>query len=443
MEIIAMGQVSLLKTFALSTVLSLCAPVVSAQFVGDRTEASGCAAAIVGAVTDSSINVICGMPFEQVTRLVEALSAEDPALRAEALQLLRAQLPEDTRFRVEAVASFFETLGREQVPPERLADTFAEIAGENLALRDRLRSFEGDDPAIQTLREAAAGALEVGDHAAALEALREADELIETEALVALLAERTRNKADLIAEQAAVERTRLDLAAAAMLFDRAAETVGPYDEEAALRHVESAARAWYEHGRDKGDNTALLSSIARWQRLLAATSRKRVPLDWALTQMNLGAALVTLGEREPGIARLEEAVAAYRAALKELTRDRVPLDWAIMQMNLGTALATLGEREPGTARLEEAVVAYRAALEEWTRARVPLDWAVTHYNLAIALEAISERTANAEIMLNAAASYTSAAEVLKAVGHPAAQQALYDTDRARTAARELEGGETE
>ena len=84
---------------------------------------------------------------------------------------------------------------------------------------------------------------------------------------------------------------------------------------------------------------------------------------------------MTLGGREPGTGRLEEAVAAYRAALQELTRERVPLDWARSQNNLGNALRTLGAREPGTARLEEAVAAYRAALEELTRERVPLDWA--------------------------------------------------------------------
>ena len=37
----------------------------------------------------------------------------------------------------------------------------------------------------------------------------------------------------------------------------------------------------------------------------------------------------------------------------------------------GNALETLGERESGTARLEEAVAAYREALQENTRARVP------------------------------------------------------------------------
>jgi tetratricopeptide (TPR) repeat protein len=79
--------------------------------------------------------------------------------------------------------------------------------------------------------------------------------------------------------------------------------------------------------------------------------------------MNLGTALRTLGERESGTARLEEAVAAYRAALEERTRDRVPLDWAMTQHNLGNALSTLGEREAGTALMEDAVTAYDAALE--------------------------------------------------------------------------------
>jgi Dioxygenase len=46
---------------------------------------------------------------------------------------------------------------------------------------------------------------------------------------------------------------------------------------------------------------------------------------------------------------------------------RVPLDWAMTENNLGTALWKLGERESGTARLEEAVAAFRAALEERTR----------------------------------------------------------------------------
>ena len=112
-----------------------------------------------------------------------------------------------------------------------------------------------------------------------------------------------------------------------------------------------------------------------------------MPLDWAMTQNNLGIALSALGERESGTAKLEEAVAAFREALKEWTRERVPLDWAMTQNNLGIALCRLGERESGTAKLEEAVAAYREALKERTRERVPLDWARTQNNLGNALVA--------------------------------------------------------
>ena len=130
-----------------------------------------------------------------------------------------------------------------------------------------------------------------------------------------------------------------------------------------------------------------------------------MPLDWATTQNNLGIALWTLGERESGTARLEEAVAAYRAALEERTRERVPLDWATTQNNLGNALRTLGERESGTARLEEAVAAYRAALEEWTRERVPLDWATTQNNLGTALWTLGERESGTARLEEAVAAY--------------------------------------
>jgi hypothetical protein len=55
------------------------------------------------------------------------------------------------------------------------------------------------------------------------------------------------------------------------------------------------------------------------------------------------------------------------------------------------ALLALGERESGTARLEEAVAAYRAALEEYTREYVPLYWDQTTRNLERALQILSER----------------------------------------------------
>jgi len=132
-----------------------------------------------------------------------------------------------------------------------------------------------------------------------------------------------------------------------------------------------------------------------------------------LTQHNLGTALTTLGDRESGTARLEQAVAAFRAALEEWTRERVPLDWARTQNSLGNALQILGARESGTARLEEAVAAYRAALEENKRERVPLIWAGTQNNLGFALEALGKRESGTAHLQEAVAAYNAALAVFE------------------------------
>jgi tetratricopeptide (TPR) repeat protein len=104
------------------------------------------------------------------------------------------------------------------------------------------------------------------------------------------------------------------------------------------------ATALYRLGDARGDNAALRSAIEVFRDALEKRTRERVPLDWAMTQNNLGNALATLGQRENGTERLLEAVVAYRDALEERTRERVPLQWAMTQNNLGTAQTLLNER---------------------------------------------------------------------------------------------------
>jgi hypothetical protein len=111
-------------------------------------------------------------------------------------------------------------------------------------------------------------------------------------------------------------------------------------------------------------------------------TRERVPLEWAATQNNLGNALATLGERETGTARLDEAVEAYREALKELTRERVPLRWAISTGNQGVAFMLLADqrddaRMAATAvnQIEQALAVSceggHARLEQYLEAALP------------------------------------------------------------------------
>lgn len=61
-----------------------------------------------------------------------------------------------------------------------------------------------------------------------------------------------------------------------------------------------------------------------------------------------------------------DMVTAYREALNEWTREKMPLQWAMTQNNLGSALKAHGERESDPARLPEAVTASREALKEYT-----------------------------------------------------------------------------
>ena len=180
------------------------------------------------------------------------------------------------------------------------------------------------------------------------------------------------------------------------------------DERGAARN--NLGNALATLGERESGTTRLEEAVAACRAALEESTRERVPLQWAATQTNLGNALKTLGERESGTARLEEAVAAYRAALEEYTRERVPLRWAATQTNLGNALKTLGERESGTARLEEAVAACRAALEEYTRERVPLQWAMTQNNLGNALLRLGERESGTARLEEAVAAYRAALE---------------------------------
>ena len=121
-------------------------------------------------------------------------------------------------------------------------------------------------------------------------------------------------------------------------------------------------------GEQAGRNEALVEAIAQYRELLSHYTREKVPLDWAMTQNNLGNALSRLGQRESGTERLEQAVEAFRAALEERTQEKVPLAWATTQNNLGTTLRTLGERRKDDTQVCDALGAHLAGWEVFSDA---------------------------------------------------------------------------
>ncbi len=320
----------------------------------------------------------------------------------------------------DATKSLLKIVGEDtDIPDDKLPEALTMVASDYERLEAQVAALNPDNPAAKTFVEQAKPEIEAGHFGRAHELLRQATQAQIAAALEAekseqqphasrdaqMLGAASSTAAD--GDVAVTERRYLE---AAGLFGQAASYVPSGHSSEQGGYLLRQAAALYRQGDERGDNNALRGSIEVCERALAEYQRSEFPLEWGMTQNNLGLVLARLGERESGTARLEEAVVAYRAALEELARDQVSLDWARTQNNLANALTRLGEREGGTARLEEAVAAYRLALEERTRERVPLDWARTQNNLANALTRLGERETGTARLEEAVATYRLALE---------------------------------
>jgi PDZ domain/Tetratricopeptide repeat len=208
------------------------------------------------------------------------------------------------------VQNFLRILGEKQVQPERLLENLADIAERHINMVQRLAILQPQDPATQRLVQDACSAIKGGDYDRADRLLKQA----ETAELAAVgMAEelasqaqeaadqRRLNAAAILAERGELSLTRLNYLDAAQHFKAASDRVPGADLKARAKYLNRYANALYEHGDKKGDNAVhnavLRQAIDVYHKTLQELPRKRVPLDWANTQSNLGLALATLGER--------------------------------------------------------------------------------------------------------------------------------------------------
>jgi tetratricopeptide (TPR) repeat protein len=178
----------------------------------------------------------------------------------------------------------------------------------------------------------------------------------------------------------------------------------------------------HEGDRASGDKAAGLldQAVQAYRGALEVCTKADLPQDWAMSQNNLGIALMHEGDRASGdkaAGLLDQAVRAYRSALEVYTKADMPQAWASTQNNLGIALMDEEDWASGdkaAALLDQAVQAYRSALEVRTKADLPQDWAMTQNNLGLALEEEGERASAdraAALFDQAARAYRSALEV--------------------------------
>lgn len=369
--------------------------------------------------------IVGSLPPEVAEAIVERFRAG--AELEKALAAAEGELA-DLRGRLEqwgvtrqALDNFFRIAGEKEVPRERIVVALAEIAERHVDALSRLEALTSDDPTVGSLTTEAAKALESGDYDQADALLARAEDADLAAAAQALkiaehaasaAAERFRRAAEARAERAGIARTRLDYRAAASHFAEAARIVERADDAPLQWQYQlQRATALQELGRDFGDHSALLEAISLYRNTVLPLAPRGVrPLDWGMTQNNLGNALETLGSRERGTEWLEQAVAAFRASLEEQTREASPIGWAQAQNNLGNAFMRLAEREPGTERFEQAILAYRASLEEQTRQIEPIGWAQVQGNLGAALMGLGERDGDLRWYREAVAAFRAALE---------------------------------
>ncbi len=338
----------------------------AARAAGDS--AVGAAPCGIAAGRDASNNTLTcnfGLTPEQLKQLTEA------AVRG-ATEPLAHQIVDISKtlgVTEGAAETLLKIIGEDpNIPVDKLAEALSKVGADYQRLLARLGALNPDNAVARSLVDQAKPEINAGHFDHARELLRQATQ---AQIAAAQQARQLRQEAQAAedaqmlgaasstAAEGDVALTERNYKEAAELFGQAADDVPSGHASEHGGYLMRREDALYRQGDELGDNAALSSATEVCKRALADYPRERVPLDWAMTQNNLGSALATLGERESGTEKLEQAVAAYHAALEEWTRGRVPLLWAEAQSNLGSALEALGERESGTEKLEQAVAAYQ------------------------------------------------------------------------------------
>lgn len=338
---------------------------------------------------------------DELRRLSIRLSVREATLVAIA-QVLGTNLPR---------GSFEELVDRVRIQAERAAELQSRLA----ALETQIAAVGNKaerSPATQALARARTafddGRLDdAGREFAALEQLRKSSSDAARTAWM-----------QAVEARAQIAELRLDFDAAESLRVTAAREERRLSARRQWLLMRAAAVARYDQGFFLGDNAALERSIELFRaEVLPLAPRAERPLDWALSQNDLGRALAELGSREGSPERLEQAVEAYEAALNEYQRHGDRSHWAMVQNNLAATLGDLGDRQSGGDLLERAVQASEAAIAIYDPETSPFEWASAQNNLGNALHTLGDREVGTASLRLAVRAYELALTKLTREGH--------------------------
>ena len=127
-------------------------------------------------------------------------------------------------------------------------------------------------------------------------------------------------------------------------------------------------------------------AIKAYKKTLKIYTYEKFPMDYAMTQNNLGTAYCTLAEVENKAENCKNAITAYEEALKVRTLERFPMDYAMTQNNIGATYRTLAVIENKAKNCKRAMEAYKKALKVFTKEEFPVPYNLVNRNLRRLIE---------------------------------------------------------
>lgn len=145
------------------TLAAACSGQPAAAPLFGSTSAEECAVAVGGNVRNSSVNIVCGIPREQVAEFIRLAVSGRPGDDKELRRRLDALIPKSSQLQGAALARFFAVLNEAETPPEHLTEKLVQIAVRHQGLLTDLQNTRSSDPEIQELKAQAYQAIQEGD----------------------------------------------------------------------------------------------------------------------------------------------------------------------------------------------------------------------------------------------------------------------------------------
>ena len=314
------------------------------------------------------------LPEPETTRTTPLPPAHLALFEARGEVPLLAEIRDRYGLTSKALARCLAMLAAEHVKPEKMLSRLEDLGAWLKSTREQLLRPSNDDTEARRLKGRIAAALGDGDFEEAADLMKQVrrrlrdnrrhiEERLQEE--IAGLKSQMAEEAQATARLAELAMARFDFDTAGELFAEAADSAPKSDRAVQWRYLMRQAEALYRKGEERAEPAAFSRSLQIYEGAARLAVEARNKVGEAAAHAGLANTLLRLGEREPGSGRLKEAVASYRKALAAFPRAEEPRRWAVTQMQLGTALVVLAQRETQQVSLyREAATAFREALTE-------------------------------------------------------------------------------